>query len=55
MMGEVLLTTFATPASLLYYLHKKGDMSCFDFVTGIQTLPEVGTLNSCEILEPYFP
>lgn len=54
-MGKVLLTTFSTPASLLHYLHKKGDTSCFDFVTGIQSLPEVGSLNLCEILEPYFP
>lgn len=54
-MGKVLLTTFAAPASSLYYLHKKGGTSCFDFVAGIPTLPEVGSLNLCEILEPYFP
>lgn len=54
MMRNVLLTTFATPASLLYYLHKRRDTSCFDFVTGIETSPEVGSLNLCETLEPYF-
>lgn len=56
-MMQVLLTSFAPPASLLllFFLHKKEDESCFDFLTGIQTLPEVESLNLCEILEPYFP
>lgn len=53
--GECLLTTSATPASLLYDLHKKRDVSWLVFVTGTQTLPDVGSLNLCEILEPHFP